>query len=170
MRRLLVIAPMLALAACGGEAPVANEAEAKPATLPAGEWEIASTVETLRSTDNTTPATALRQGETTTSKVCIGEQGGKPDLAALLPESDECTATTVYARNGRVSAAYTCRRASDPGQVMPAMDGNYTADTLEMVVTTGTYFSGTGDYALTQKLNGKRLGDCPAADPPAAQG
>lgn len=168
MKNWMMAAPLLALAACGGEAPVAEQAEVKPAAFPAGEWEIASTVEVLRSTDNTTPATDLKQGETTTTRVCIGEEGGKPDLAALLPVDDSCSGTSVYARKGRISASYTCNRPNR-GQVMPTMDGQYTADTLTAVISTGTYFSGTGDYALTQKLAGKRLGDCPAtAVEPAA--
>lgn len=166
MRQWILGASVLALASCGDtEAPV--EAEAKAATLPAGEWEVNSTVQTLRSTDKTTPDVALKQGDTATSKVCIAEEGGKADLTALLPAGDKCKATSVYARNGRINAAYNCTRPGKPGQVMPAMDGKFTADTIEAVITTGTYFSGSGDYTLVQKITGKRVGDCAAAAKPA---
>ena len=46
-----------------------------------------------------------------------------------------------------------------------------TQTTFEVVVITGTYFAGSGDYALTQKMTGKRIGDCPPEGAaPAATG
>ena len=53
-------------------------------------------------------------------------------------------------------------RACGPGQVALHIDGKYDEQTFEVVAITGTYFTGSGDYALTQKLTGKRIGDCPA--------
>lgn len=161
MRGILLIAPaMLVLAACGGDQP-AVEAPVKPAKLPAGLWEVSAMVETLRSTDNTTPDVALKQGETTTHRACVAADG-TPDQELWLARGDTCTATSVYIKDGRINGAWSCRRPGKPGQVMPSVDGKYTADSFETVVTTGTYFAGTGDYTLTQKMTGKRLGDCPA--------
>jgi hypothetical protein len=42
-------------------------------------------------------------------------------------------------------------------------DGNYTADSFEILVNETTKFSGDGDYELARHLTGKRVGTCPAA-------
>ena len=161
MNKYLWIAPVMMLAACGGDKPAAVEEPVKPAKLPAGEWEVSSTVESLRSTDNTTPATALKQGETSTHRACVAADG-TPETKLWLAEGDECTATSVYIKDGRINGSWNCRRPGQSGPVMPAVDGKYTADSFEVAVTTGTYFAGTGDYTLTQKMIGRRVGDCPA--------
>lgn len=160
MRTLVMVAPLLALAACGGE-PEAPKEPAVPTKLPAGEWEVASLVEKLRPTDAAAPALALKQGETTIHKACVAADG-TPETGLWLAAKDDCAASSVYIKDGRINGSWTCKRSGKSGQVMPAVDGKYTADSFEVVVTTGTYLSGGGNYELTQKMTGKRLGDCPA--------
>lgn len=162
MRGLLWMAPLLALAACGGDKAEAPAEPVKPATLPAGEWEVSSLVERLRSTDNSTPAVALKQGEASTHRACVAADG-TPAPELWLAKGDACTASSVYIKDGRINGSWTCKRPGKPGQVMPAVDGKYDADSFEVVVTTGTYLGGAGNYEMTQKMTGKRLGDCPAA-------
>lgn len=160
MRTWVLTAPLLALAACGGAEKAAEE-PVLPAKLPAGEWEVTSTAEKLRPTDAAAPVLGVKQGETTTHKACVAADG-TPDTGLWLDARDNCTASSVYIKDGRINGSWTCKRPGKTGQVMPAVDGKYDADSFEVVVTTGTYLSGGGNYELTQKMTGKRLGDCPA--------
>ena len=156
-----LIAPAMLLAACGETKPAQEEKAAVPAKLPAGEWEVSTTVESLKSTDQTTPAVAFKQGDTLTHRACVAADG-KPADELFLAKGDQCTGTSVFIRKGRINASWNCQRPGK-GQVMPSADGKYTADSFEVLVTTGTWFSGTGDYELVQRMKGRRVGDCPAA-------
>ena len=159
----MMLAVSLTLAGCGGEvpAPVAED-KAPPATFPAGEWEISTLTETLKAADAAAPATIHKAGATNVAKVCAAP-GPKPDPALFVETGDKCTTTSAYARNGRVNLAYNCTRPGK-GMVMPVIDGKYDADTFEVATAVGSYFTGLGDYVMTQRIKGKRLGDCaPAA-------
>ena len=98
MRMLVLGASLLALAACGGEsAAPKTEAQAKPAKLPAGEWEVTSTVQSLRSADNSTPAIDLKEGQATTARVCVAD--GALPAKLFTGNDDPCTTDTAYNRN-----------------------------------------------------------------------
>ena len=158
-RRTLMIAMLLPLSACGGEtAKPAAEDQAPPTSFPAGEWEVSTLTESLKSADKSTPATIHKAGATLVAKVCAAP-GPKPDPALFVETGDKCSTTSAYARNGRVNLAYKCDRPGK-GMVMPTIDGNYDSDTFEVAVSTGSYFAGAGDYVMTQRIKGKRLGDC----------
>ena len=43
---------------------------------------------------------------------------------------------------------------------MPTIDGKYDATTFEVATSVGSYFTGAGDYVMTQRIKGKRIGDC----------
>ena len=151
----------LLLAACSeAPAPVAKK-EGPPETFPAGEYEVAALTETLKAADQFAPATKHKVGVTETSKIC-SPPGPKPSIALFSDKGDACTPTSDYAKRGRINMSYNCQRPGH-GLVTLTFDGNYTADGFEVAVSTGTYFSGQGDYALTQRIKGKRLGDCPPA-------
>lgn len=147
------------LAACS-EAPKPPEAKAPSATFPAGEWEVTSLTEKLRSADKSVPATSHKIGVAETAKIC-SPAGPKPSPALFADRGDDCTLDSDYAKNGRINMSLQCKRPGR-GQLALTLDGKYDEQTFEVVVVTGTYFTGSGDYALTQKLTGKRLGDCPA--------
>ena len=159
----MMLAVSLTLAGCGGEAPApVAENKAPPATFPAGEWEVSTLTETLKAADSATPATIHKVGATLVAKVCAAP-GPKPDPALFVETGDKCSTTTAYAKNGRVNLAYKCDRPGK-GMVMPVIDGKYDADTFEVATAVGSYFTGLGDYVMTQRIKGKRLGDCaPAA-------
>jgi len=161
----MVLAIPLTLSACSGEAPapVADD-KAPPATFPAGEWEVSTLTETLKAADREAPATIHKVGATRVARVCAAP-GPKPDPALFVETGDKCSTTTAYAKNGRVNLAYSCDRPGK-GMVMPTIDGKYDADTFEVVTAVGSYFTGLGDYVMTQRITGKRLGACaPAAEP-----
>jgi hypothetical protein len=164
MSKLLCVSGLsLALAACGGGKQEAATAEEPPATLAAGLYEVSAEVTQLASTDKTTPATKLKQGDKLTTKACVSADG-KPDPALLAEAAgDKCEIKNSYIRNGRMSAQMSCMREGHLGYVMPAMMGSYSADGFEGEINTLTYFNADGDYRLTRKVTAKRVGDCPAA-------
>ena len=91
---------------------------------------------------------------------------GTPDPAMFVEAGDTCTVDSTYGRSGRVSVQYSCQRAGK-GPLFVNADGNYKADSFDVMVTAATKFSGDGDYDLARRLTGKRVGACPA---PAAKG
>ena len=153
----------LALAACGGEKKdeAAAAAAAIPAKLASGLYEVNAEVTQLASTDNTTPATKLKQGDKQVVKACVSADG-QPDPALLGEADDKCEIKNSYIRNGRMSAQMSCTREGQSGYVMPAMMGSYSAEGFEGEISTLTYFTAEGDYRLTRKVTAKRVGDCPA--------
>jgi hypothetical protein len=159
----------LALAACGGEKKdeAAAAAAAVPAKLAGGLYEVNAEVTQLASTDNTTPATKLKQGDKQAVKACVSADG-QPEPALLGEAGDKCEIKNSYIRNGRMSAQMSCTREGLTGYVMPAMMGSYSADGFEGEINTLTYFTAEGDYRLTRKITAKRLGDCPAEGAPKA--
>ena len=159
------------LAACSGDVAEEPKKEAKADALQPGEYEVTDKVDELRSTDTTTPATALKvaaAGEASpTKRICVGADGAI-DPKIFAEAGDKCAATGSYMRGGRLSYQFNCTRAGKGG-LGQLVDGKFTADSFEASVNTSTYFSGSGDYALSRTLTGKRVGDCPAAQPEAAQ-
>ncbi|QDP19296.1 DUF3617 domain-containing protein [Sphingomonas xanthus] len=156
---MAVAAAALVLSGCGGEAE-APKAEAAATALNDGLFELTSEVTALSSTDNTTPATALKVGDTQTIQACVADNKPSPDLFA--EGEDKCEMKNSYIRNGRFSAQLTCQRDGKRGEVMPAMMGKFTADSFEGDITAMTYFIEDGDYRITRKVSAKRVGDCPA--------
>lgn len=162
----MMLAVWLTLAGCGGEtAKPAAEDKSPPATFPAGEWEVSTATETLKAADSEAPATIHKAGATKVARVCAAP-GPKPDPALFVETGDKCTTTAAYARNGRVNLAYKCDRPGK-GLVMPTIDGKYDSTTFEVAAAVGSYFTGSGDYVMTQRIKGKRLGDCAPAPAPA---
>ncbi|MES2904342.1 MAG: DUF3617 family protein [Pseudomonadota bacterium] len=161
--RLLIAAALLALplSACGEDAPKPTAAKAAPAAFPAGEWEVTALTEKLRSTDNSTPATGLKTGAAETRRIC-SPAGPKPGAELFAAQGDDCSFDSDYARNGRLNMSLQCTR-SGRGPLALSIDGTYDEQTFDVKVVTSTFFSGSGDYSLTQKMTGKRIGDCPAA-------
>lgn len=159
------------LAACSGDTAQEPKEETRADALKPGEYEVTDKVDELRSTDNSTPATATRAaapGEAApTARICVGADGAL-DPKIFAEAGDTCTETGSYMRGGRLSFQFNCTRPGKGG-ISQLVDGKFTADSFEASVTSSTYFSGPGDYSLTRTLTGKRVGDCPAAPPPAAQ-
>jgi hypothetical protein len=153
----------MALAGCGDGAPggSAEKDEAPPASLTPGQYEVTSEIVTLASTDKTTPATKLKQGDTAVVKACVAKDG-TPDPALFAEAGDTCEATSSYISNGRMSIQLKCQRPGQSGQVMPTFDGKYTLDGFSGDAQGLTYFVADGDYRYTAEVTARRIGDCPA--------
>lgn len=159
--RPLLLAALVALPMAGCEEPPKPvAAPAAPAIFPAGEWEVTALTEKLRSSDKSTPATDAKVGAAVTRRIC-SPAGPKPAPALFAAEGDDCTLDSDYAKNGRINMSMQCKRPGK-GQLALTLDGKYDSQSFEVVVVTGTYFAGSGDYALTQNMKGRRIGDCPA--------
>ena len=159
-------ASVLALAGCSNEqAPAAAPDTAATAeTLAAGEYEVATKVEDLRSTDHTTPLTKAKQmaanDAPSVHRACVAADGSiASDM--FTEAGDRCKVNNSYARNGKINLQLSCTR-STPGSVMHSVDGDFTADSFTATVNTGTYFTGSGDYAMRRTMTAKRVGACPA--------
>jgi hypothetical protein len=169
MRIFLMIAasaPALALASCSNEsAPAAVPEAAKAEKLAAGQYEVATKVEDLRSTDHTTPATKAKLSTASAAPVmhraCVAEDGTiATDM--FSEATDSCKVENSYVRSGKLNMQLSCSRSGTPGQVLHSVAGDFSADSFEATVNTGTYFSGSGDYAMRRSLTAKRVGACPA--------
>lgn len=160
--RLIVCAFATLLAGCGQEAAVNNGSEQVPAAINPGEYEVTTIVESLRSTDQTTPATkAKADGKAITHRACIASDG-TVEPAMFSEAGDECRIDSAYARNGRLTLALSCSRPGAPGLVAQSVAGTFSADGFEATVETATYLTGAGDYAMRRKMVGKRVGECAA--------
>lgn len=156
----------VALGGCGGGGDSAGSADNKqdaeaPASLTPGEYEVSSEIVSLTSTDNSTPATKLKQGETAVVKACVAADG-TPDPALFGEAGDKCKTMNSYARNGRLNIQLNCTREGIVGSVTPSFDGEFTADGFTGDAQGLTYFNAPGDYRYSAKVTAKRTGDCPA--------
>lgn len=160
MKLFVIAASALALAGCGQEQVADNGSEQVPAALNPGEYEVTTLIESLRSTDQTTPATKAKAGgEAVTHKACVASDG-TVEPAMFSEAGDECRIENAYARNGRLTLTLSCSRPGAPGLVAQSVSGTFSADGFETAVETATYFTGAGDYAMRRKMAGKRVGAC----------
>ena len=160
MRKLIIAAgAVLLVSACSEEAPV-KQAEEASASLAGGQYEASWKVASLNSVDKTTPATNLKQDASGTTLACIAADG-TIDPALFAEDGDSCTASNPYVRNGRIGLDLTCKREGTSGEVRQSVSGSFKADALDAEVSTTTYLSGAGDYAMTRTISAKRVGECP---------
>jgi hypothetical protein len=160
LRKLIIAAgAALFVSACSKEAPVQKE-EASATALAGGQYEASWKVASLQSVDKTTPATNLKQDASGTTLACIAADG-TIDPALFAEDGDSCTARNPYVRNGRIGLDLTCKREGGSGEVRQSVSGTFKADTLDAEVSTTTYLSGAGDYAMTRTISAKRVGECP---------
>ena len=159
MRYLGIVAASM-LAACSSEAPPVAVETAK--SLSPGEYAMTATVTAFRSTDGTPPLSKAKVGDMLVTKACVAADGTL-DPAIFAEAGEKCRATNSYMRGGRMSLQLSCTRPDVPGQIMPGVDGKFTADQFEGTATTTTYLTGPGDYTLTRTVAARRTGDCPPA-------
>ena len=164
MRRFVIVAGAAALlGGCGDDAPVKNETETAAVSLEPGQYQADWKVASLRIVDkNDTAATNLKQDATGTTTACVASDG-TIDPALFAEDGDTCTVGNSYVRNGRLQMDLTCTREGASGQVRQSVNGTFTANAIDAEVSTSTYLSGYGDYAMTRAFTAKRLAECPPA-------
>lgn len=164
MKAFALVAAAALLAGCSEDEPAETGSEQVPAALNPGEYEVTTSVESLRSTDRTEPATkAKADGKAYTHRACIASDGTVEPM--MFGEAgDECRIDNAYARNGRLTLSLSCSRPDAPGTVAQSVSGTFAADGFETTVRTATYLTGAGDYAMVRKMTGKRVGECAPKD------
>lgn len=155
---IIAAAAAALVSACSEEAPVKQEEETATA-LSAGQYEASWKVTSVRSVDKSTPATKLKQDAAGIATGCVAADGSI-DPGLFAEEGDTCTVANPYVRNGRLSMDLTCKRKSQAGEVRQSVSGTFKADSIDAEVSTTTYLSGYGDYAMTRTVTAKRIGEC----------
>ena len=163
--RLLMLTPLLALAACSETSqPVKAEAEAEapaPDLMSAGRWQMTSAVTTLTQRDKGAPAIKAAKGDKTVRSVCVAEKDVKqPPAALIVPEGFDCTYRDSYISGGRLNATMACARSGLSGNIAIIVNGSFKADSIEAISITETSLYGEGDVRIDSKLTGKRTGPC----------
>ena len=161
LRIVIAASAAILVSACSEEAPVKQE-EAAATALSAGQYEASWKVASLRSIDKSTPLTNLKQDASGTTTACVAADG-TVDPALFAEDGDTCTISNPYVRNGRMNLSLTCTREGSGGEVRQSVSGTFKADSLDTQVSTTTYLSGFGDYAMTRTVTAKRVGECPPA-------
>jgi hypothetical protein len=160
---------VLALAACsgGGEAneTAGNEAGgggggSAGVSMQPGEWEMTVTATRIE-------MAGLPGGSPLpppqTARNCITPEQAASVTGAVIRntgQNGECTTQSNTAGNGRIQATVQCR-APQGSTVQFAIDGQYTATTMELtqqIRTTG----GPRAMEMDMRTTGRRVGDCPA--------
>jgi len=147
---------VVSLAACGGAAE--QKAATKAASVAAGQWELTSEVTAFSKADAGPPAIDTPVGTRATETVCA--TAGRPPAELFSGAAYDCRYDNYYARNGRLNATMICRREGLQGNIPLTADGDFTADTLEYSRDIRTSLSGNGDVQITQRVTGRRTGDC----------
>lgn len=150
----------LALAGCSDGATENNIAvEERASALQPGEYEVTTKVESIRSTDGTTPASKLKQADApVVTRTCVGPNN-QVAPEAFVEAAEKCTAGDTYMSGGRMSLQLRCDRPGK-GSLSHVVDGKFAADSFSGTVITATTFSGSGDYELRRSVEARRVGDC----------
>lgn len=165
MRTMIsAIAAAALLAGCSDNAPPPKPTEAAASQLKPGEYELSATVDSIRSTDQSTPATkSAAGGPASITRTCVAADGTIPP-SAFVEANETCVASDHYMSRGRLSLQFRCTRPVD-GMLTQSVDGNFTADSFTAKLFTASYFAGVGDYELRRSVTARRVGECP---PPKA--
>lgn len=102
-------------------------------------------------------------GDGITVKNCVKkEQSEKPSAEFFgSPNSSNCTIGSFKVTDGQMSVKLTCKPESK-AVIESSMTGTFGADGYSMDVHQKTSGTPMGDLITTGKIDGKRLGDCPA--------
>ena len=158
MKQLVALVPVLMLAGCGG----GGEEKAKQevaANLTPGQRAVTREVTAFRATDNATPQINAPVGTRTTESICVAA-GDRPPGELFAGAGYQCEYGNYYMRSGRINVSLSCRREGLNGEVRLTTDGSFQAEQFEANVETTTFLTGEGDSLFTQRVTGRRTGDC----------
>lgn len=161
--RYLMLVPLAALAACGGESEPKAKAPERPQALQAGQWEMSYEVSNFRRADQGQPKLNMPVGTRGTAFACIAESGtARPPMGLFAgSEFEDCAwGENFYMRNGRLVSSGLCQR-DGVGQVEVTISADFTAATFEGTAEMLTRLVSDGDVILATRIEGRRTGDCP---------
>lgn len=180
MRKYLIVGiAAMAISACSdkgadadGDGKVSNaEAKAEMAdggamVMQPGEWE---TKVTFASIDGkglppqAAEAMKAKMAEGTTSKSCLTkEQVEKPDSDFFgAPPEANCTFEDLNRSSTAMKVSMTCKPGGEM-VIKSKMDGKFGATSYTMTIEQTTEGAAMGAINMKGKIEGKRIGDCPA--------
>lgn len=165
MRRTILIG-LIALAGCGGGGGTTaqNDAAAAepPETLPAGQWQLDTTVIASRGVGPGSPRIQARVGDRSAAAACVGAGAQAPTMLFAEPGYD-CHYDTYYARGGYINANLRCQKSGLSGSIGISINGTYTADRIDYTRQLLTQLSTDGDVAIDWHVTGHRAGACTPA-------
>jgi hypothetical protein len=143
-----------------------------PAMQP-GQWEMVTQVTAIEMPGAPPAAQAqlrAQQGRSQTDRQCITpEQAANPSRNLVSgAQSGSCQFGDTIWSGGVIRIRATCRQPGGSGQAEMAMEGSFTATTLDArlsVSATGPNISGgpgTQQMRATSIIRGRRVGECPA--------
>ncbi|MEA3014463.1 MAG: hypothetical protein QOD42_3008 [Sphingomonadales bacterium] len=174
----------LAVVALGvGKGAAADQTAAAGVSLQPGQWEMAAQMTSVEIPGASPEAQAevRRQiGQPQTSRECITPEQSRNPLAQMREmlaqgEGANCRFTDQVHGNGVIRIRGTCPGPGGRGSAQVAMEGSFTATTMQMTLTinaqgTNPATPGTSGMRMSVALSGHRVGECPAAPPPPATG
>jgi hypothetical protein len=193
MRHRDISLTVLLLAACGtpasnqqaaanasGETPNAPvQADAGQLTIQPGQWEVTTSVSSVRAT-RLPPGVTMPQMPTTTVRTCVTPAQAREAAASFAGRSDRhgmnCDYSGVSIANGRIQGRSTCSREGMTATV--TMDGTFTPTSYDIQQQMQASIRGR-ESSSTNHLVGRRVGECTAEQlrgsegaptPPAAGG
>ncbi|MDP8912018.1 MAG: DUF3617 domain-containing protein [Pseudomonadota bacterium] len=163
--RGLILLPLIALAACGGEGEQKAKAPERAEAIRPGQWESTIEITNLRKLDQGEPRLNLARGTRLSGSACVGPaEVAEPPPELFAGDDFDCEYTRTYMRRGRINIQMTCRHPSVRGEVYAMIDGRFTAETMEGALRYSTMLPTDGDVEIAANVTSRRTGDCtPAA-------
>jgi hypothetical protein len=180
MRNFLLLGvAALALSACSDKSADADgngkisEAEVKAElgaggkmVMKPGQWEVKISFDKIEAPGapaNIQNKIKEQMGKGMTQRSCLTQaQVEKPGGDFFgAPEEANCTFDSLSRSGNAMQVAMTCK----PGGAMTVkskMDGKFAAETYTMTIEQNTEGTPMGAIKMTGKIDGKRVGDCPA--------
>ena len=179
MRKLMILGAVLAISACSdkgadadGDGKVSNnEASAEMAQggsmmMQPGEWETKITFSKVEGKSLPPQAAKMmkeQMAKGVTTKSCMTkEQSEKPgsDFFGAPPEAN-CTFDELNRTGAEMKVAMTCKPS--PAMTLKSkMDGTFGKTSYTMNIEQSTKGPPMGEIQMIGKIEGKRVGDCPA--------
>lgn len=163
MRKLALVTVTI-LAACSGGGDQESENKAVPETnqLTPGLWEMTTQVSGIDMAYKDVKAPDASKMSTTFRTCITEEQAKQPPAEAFAGKADgksNCKYDNFYMSRGRINASMICQ----PGNQAMNIDGQYTADSMDMTMELSTYQGTADDMKMSAKLSGRRISEsCPA--------
>ena len=160
---------LLALAACGSPGSEGNGTAAKSdggggaVALQPGEWEMKMEVVSVNAPGLPPAVAAQMKQPATVNRDCMTEEEAKGPKGDMFTggQANNCKQEGFTWSGGRIHGVTTCTEPGGTGKTSMTMDGEYTAQSMDINMKTDTEARGV-KMATEMRITGRRLGECPA--------